>query len=177
MLIDKNLIIPEKVEHKEVGFGDEMLKHFVDATFTNSDRNWIEVTTNERGEALTSTHVELDENHPNFQALMKVTDMEKIHESTYRHNEEQKAEFEKMALDIAKREGLVQTDDTSPTRVLDYIFNDKEVDEDEMFALKIALFEIDKIKDSKNLDGKKALRKCKTRIDLLKSALNLYSEE
>ena len=34
----------------------------------------------------------------------------------------QKAEFEKMALDIAKREGLVQTDDTSPTRVLDYIF-------------------------------------------------------
>ena len=38
MLIDKNLIIPEKVEHKEVGFGDEMLKHFVDATFTNSDR-------------------------------------------------------------------------------------------------------------------------------------------
>ena len=53
----------------------------------------------------------------------------------------------------------------------------KEVDEDEMFALKIALFEIDKIKDSKNLDGKKALRKCKTRIDLLKSALNLYSEE
>ena len=43
--------------------------------------------------------------------------------------------------------------------ILDYIFNDKEVDEDEMFALKIALFEIDKIKDSKNLDGKKALRK------------------
>ena len=68
-----------------------MLKHFVDATFTNSDRNWIEVTTNERGEALTSTHVELDENHPNFQALMKVTDMEKIHESTYRHNEETKS--------------------------------------------------------------------------------------
>jgi len=59
-------IIVASVEHKEVGFGEELLKHFVDATFTNSDRNWIEVTTNERGEALTSTHVELDENHPNF---------------------------------------------------------------------------------------------------------------
>ena len=52
----------------------------------------------------------------------------------------------------------------------------KEADEDEMFALKIALFEVDKIKDSKNLDGKKALRKSKTRIELLKGAIDLYSE-
>ena len=52
------------VQHKQVGFGDEMLKHFVDARFTNSNRNWIEVITNEQGETLTSTHIELDENHP-----------------------------------------------------------------------------------------------------------------
>jgi hypothetical protein len=165
-----------KREHKEVGFGDGMLKYFVDARFTNSKRDWIEVLTNENKESLTSTHVEFDEKHPYFISLMKVTNIEKIHESTYRHNEEQKKEFEQVALAIAKREGLVQTDDTSPTRVLDFIFNPEEATEDEMFALKIALFEIDKIKDSKNLDGKKALRKCKTRIDLLKSALNLYSE-
>jgi len=165
-----------KREHKEVGFGDEMLKYFVDARFTSSNRDWIEVLTNENKESLTSTHVEFDEKHPYFISLMKVTNIEKIHESTYRHNEEQKKEFEQVALAIAKREGLVQTDDTSPTRVLDFIFNPEEATEDEMFALKIALFEIDKIKDSKNLDGKKALRKCKTRIDLLKSALNLYSE-
>ena len=62
-------------------------------------------------------------------------------------------------------------------QVLDFIFNPEEATEDEMFALKIALFEIDKIKNSKNLAGKKALRKCKTRIELLTSALNLYSEE
>jgi len=165
-----------KREHKEVGFGDGMLKYFVDARFTSSKRDWIEVLTNENKESLTSTHVEFDEKHPYFISLMKVTNIEKIHESTYRHNEEQKKEFEQVALAIAKREGLVQTDDTSPTRVLDFIFNPEEATEDEMFALKIALFEIDKIKDSKNLDGKKALRKCKTRIELLKSALNLYSE-
>ena len=165
-----------KREHKEVGFGDGMLKYFVDARFTNSKRDWIEVLTNENKESLTSTHVEFDEKHPYFISLMKVTNIEKIHESTYRHNEEQKKEFEQVALAIAKREGLVQTDDTSPNRVLDFIFNPEEATEDEMFALKIGLFEIDKIKDSKNLEGKKALRKCKTRIDLLKSALNLYSE-
>jgi UDP-N-acetylmuramate-alanine ligase len=165
-----------KREHKEVGFGDEMLKYFVDARFTSSKRDWIEVLTNENKESLTSTHVEFDEKHPYFISLMKVTNIEKIHESTYRHNEEQKKEFEQVALAIAKREGLVQTDDTSPNRVLDFIFNPEEATEDEMFALKIALFEIDKIRDSKNLDGKKALRKCKTRIELLKGALNLYCE-
>tara|TARA_B100000902_G_scaffold31983_1_gene38313 strand:- start:291 stop:812 length:522 start_codon:yes stop_codon:yes gene_type:complete len=165
------------VQHKQVGFGDEMLKHFVDARFTNSNRNWIEVITNEQGETLTSTHIELDENHPYFQALMKVTSIDKIHESTFRKVEEERKEFEKFALEIAKRDGLVQTDNTSPTRVLDFIFNPEEATEDEMFALKIALFEIDKIKNSKNLAGKKALRKCKTRIELLTSALNLYSEE
>ena len=112
-----------KREHKEVGFGDEMLKYFVDARFTSSKRDWIEVLTNENKESLTSTHVEFDEKHPYFISLMKVTNIEKIHESTYRHNEEQKKEFEQVALAIAKREGLVQTDDTSPNRVLDFIFN------------------------------------------------------
>ena len=35
-------------EHKQVGFGEELLKdHFVEARFTNSDRTWIEVITNE----------------------------------------------------------------------------------------------------------------------------------
>ena len=92
-----------KREHKEVGFGDGMLKYFVDARFTNSKRDWIEVLTNENKESLTSTHVEFDEKHPYFISLMKVTNIEKIHESTYRHNEEQKKEFEQVALAIAKR--------------------------------------------------------------------------
>ena len=74
MLIDKNLIIPEKVEHKEVGFGEELLKNILLSHFTNNERTWIEVLTNEQAEVLHHTHVEYDENHPNFQALMKVTD-------------------------------------------------------------------------------------------------------
>ena len=46
-----------------------------------------------------------------------------------------------------------------------------------MFALKIALFEIDEIKDSKDVKAKKAMRKCKTKLELLKSAIDLYSAE
>ena len=43
-------------EHKQVGFGEELLKdHFVEARFTNSDRTWIEVITNEKGDTLKPT--------------------------------------------------------------------------------------------------------------------------
>ena len=165
------------VEHKEVGFGEELLKNnFAGANFTNNERTWIEVLTNENGHSLSTHQIEYDLDHPNCQALMKFTTLYDIHESTYIKVNKERKEFEEFAISIAKRDGLVQTDDTSPSRILDYIFSDKEADEDEMFALKIALFEVDKIKDSKNLDGKKALRKSKTRIELLKGAIDLYSE-
>ena len=165
-------------EHKQVGFGEELLKdHFVEARFTNSDRTWIEVITNEKGDTLTSTHIEYDENQPYYQALMTVTNIDKIHEWTYNHNERQRKEFEAFALQVAKDEGLVQTDQQNPTKVLDLLFNEEEATEDEMFALKIAVFEIPKIKDSKNLDAKKALRKSKTRLELIKGAIDLYSAE
>jgi hypothetical protein len=99
-----------------------------------------------------------------------------LHENTYNRNETARKDFAKTSLEIATEAGLIQTDETSPTRVLDYIFS-KEENEDEMFALKIALFEIDEIKDSKNVKAKKAMRKCKTKLELLKSAIDLYSAE
>ena len=81
-------------EHKPVGYGEHLLKdHFVEARFTNSDRTWIEVITNEKGSSLTSTHIEFDENSWQYKALMTVTDVDKIHEATYHHNEKQRKEF------------------------------------------------------------------------------------
>jgi hypothetical protein len=158
-------------------FNEELLKnHLVSAHFTNSDRTWIEVLTNEVKGSLTPYHIEYDENHSLFQLLSKFVTVDQLHENTYARNEEARKEFEKSSLEIAVKAGLVQTDETSPTRVLDYIFNKKE-SEDEMFALKIALFEIDEIKDSKDVKAKKAMRKSKTKLELLKSAIDLYSAE
>ena len=44
-----------------------------------------------------------------------------------------------------------------------------------MFALKIALFELDKIRDSKNDELKRKLRQSKNKIDTLKVAFDLVS--
>jgi len=158
-------------------FNEELLKnHLVSAHFTNNERTWIEVLTNETADSLTPFHIEYDEKHHLFQLLSKFVTIDELHENTYNRNETARKDFEKASLEIASEAGLIQTDETSPTRVLDYIFS-KEENEDEMFALKIALFEIDEIKDSKNVKAKKAMRKCKTKLELLKSAIDLYSAE
>ena len=46
---------------------------------------------------------------------------------------------------------------------------------DQLFALKIALFELDKIRDSKNDELKRKLRQSKNKIDTLKVAFDLVS--
>ena len=70
-------------EHKTVGYSEELLKNnFVEARFTNNERTWIEVLTNEKGDSLTSTHIEFDENAWQYKALMTVTDIEFQGEAT-----------------------------------------------------------------------------------------------
>ena len=57
--------------------------------------------------------------------------------------------------------------------MINSIFNHKEDDKESLFALKIALFEIDFIKDSKDKEKKAALRKAKTPIEVLQVAFSM----
>ena len=52
------------------------------------------------------------------------------------------------------------------------IFQDEE-NEDHLFALKLALFEVKEIRDSKDNEGKKKLRQSKYKIEVLKIAFDL----
>ena len=53
---------------------------------------------------------------------------------------------------------------------------DETDNEDHLFALKLALFEVEKIRDSKNEELKKKLRQSKTKIDCLINALTIVQE-
>jgi len=52
------------------------------------------------------------------------------------------------------------------------IFEDED-NEDHLFAIKIALFELEKIRNSKNDDIKKKIRQAKTKIEALQAAFEL----
>ena len=60
-------------------------------------------------------------------------------------------------------------------QLVNAIFNDEE-NEEHLFALKLALFELDLIRDSKDDEGKKTLRQAKNKIEVLKIAINLITD-
>ncbi len=83
-----------------------------------------------------------------------------------------------MAMRIAKKEGLSFDTDTKNSKffptLIKGIFED-ESNEDHLFALKLALFEVEKIRDSKDNEAKKKIRQGKTKVEVLKAAFDVMN--
>ena len=105
--------------------------------------------------------------------------LDDLHESTYNQKKEERKLFEQEAIKIAQNSGLVFDMNRLDTKfypvLVKAIFEEAE-NEDHLFALKLALFEVDKIRDSKNEDLKKKLRQTKTKLDCLLTALTIVQE-
>ena len=126
--------------------------------------------------AINSYILEYDIDNPICQELLELCPLDDLHKNTYDKKQKEKKDFEDMVMRIAKKEGLVVDElelDTKfyPTLVK-AIFNE-EKNEDYLFALKLALFEIEKIRDSKDGELKKKLRQAKTKIEALKIAFEI----
>ena len=81
----------------------------------------------------------------------------------------------RLNIEIAKRDGLIGKIDTVNSDIFPLfvkaIFEDDNADH--LFALKLSLFELDKIKNSTNEEVKIQLRKSKTKIEALQAAFDL----
>ena len=103
--------------------------------------------------------------------------LDQLHESTYDKKKTEREIFESSALEIAKRNGLLvdnsKIDGVLFPTLVKAMFEDNE-NEDHLFALKLAIFETDKVMNSENTEEKSKLRKSKNKIDVLQSALELF---
>lgn len=155
--------------------------HFIDAYFIDSERQNIEIlTTSEDKSKVFPTIIPFDENNHMLQALKSVMSIDELHENTYKKKQTERKLFEEQVLNIAKKEGLLfneQKLDTKfyPTLVKAIVEN--QDNEDHLFALKLALFEIEKIRNSENSESKSKIRKGKTKIEVLTEAFKLISEK
>jgi len=159
---------------------EEYLKeHFITAYFVDNERTQITIlsTDEETGKKVIETTIEYDMEHPWCQALFKIIDLDGLHETTYLKLQNERKNFEELALQLAKKEGLIVETNKADSKffnmMIDSIFNYKEDDKESMFALKIALFELDFIKDSKDKEKKAAIRKAQTPIDVLQVAFSM----
>jgi len=159
---------------------EEYLKeHFLTAHFIDNERQNIEILmTNEEKTKTIPYYIPFDEKDVKFQALQSVMSVDQLHEATYQRKQQERKGFEDMVLQIAKKDGLIMDSNKIDTkfypRVVEAIFGDEE-NLDHVFALKLAIFELDAIKDSKNEDLKKKLRQSKTKREIIATACEILA--
>ena len=150
-------------------------ENYIIAYFIDNERKNIEVLLRD-GNKVNSHIVEYDTKYPVCQELLKVITIDDLHKNTYRKKQEQVKEFEETVIRVAKTRGIVLDEHKLDTKffpvLVNAIFKDKE-NEDHLFALKLALFELEKIRNSKDNEGKKKLRQSKNKIEVLKIAFDL----
>src|SRR6056300_452194 len=151
---------------------EEFLKdNFLTAYFIDNERKNIEVqTTAEDKKSVFTTIIPYEENNPQYQALTKYMNIDQLHESTYQKNKTEQKLFEDSVVDIAKRQGLIYDSDKIDSKfypkLVEALFANSE-NVDELFALKLALFDNEKIRDSLNEEAKKNLRQAKNKVDVI----------
>ena len=160
----------------------EYLKdNFITAYFCDDDRKFIEIlSTSEDKKETFPTVIPFDENEPQYKILLEFVTLDDLHENTYQLKKTEREMYEKELVEIAKKEGMVLESSMIDTKFFNLLskalFNfDPEKDSDKLFALKISLFEVDKIKDAPNDDKKAKLRKSKTLIEALQAAFEIYN--
>jgi hypothetical protein len=154
-------------------------ENYITASFIDNERKNIEVLLrDEKNEKVISHIVEYDEKYPVCQELLKIITLDDLHENTYQKKQKEKKAVEEMVVRIAKRDGLVFDEHRLDTKfyptIVKAMFEETE-NEDHLFALKLALFELKQIRDSKDIEVKKKLRQAKNKIELLKIAIDLMS--
>ena len=150
--------------------------NFLNAYFIDNERKNIEIlTTSEDKKTVLPTIIPFDEKHPSFVALSKYISIDQLHEETHNKKKKEREIFEQKVIEIAKRDGLLsntgRVDNNFFPLVVKTIF--AETNSDHLFTLKLSLFEIDKIRNSKNEELKKQLRQSKTYIQALECAFDL----
>ena len=159
---------------------EEYLKdNFLNAYFIDNERQNIEIlTTSEDKKSVVPTIIPYDTKHPYFVALSKFCNIDQLHENTHNKKKNEKEIFENKVIEIAKRDGLIsdnsKIDSSFFPNLVKAIFENED-NEDHLFALKLALFENEKITNSGKDELKKKLRQSKTKFEVLKVANEIIS--
>ena len=158
----------------------EYLKdNFITAYFCDDDRKFIEIlTTSEDKKETYPTVIPFDENEPQYKILLEFVTLDQLHEITHKRKQEERKLFEEQIMRIAEKDGMIMQGENETNfwpKVVKSIIEDTE-NEDHLFALKLALFEVEKIRDSENIELKGAIRKSKTKAEVLLNALKLILE-
>ena len=142
--------------------------NIIEAYYANSDNDTIEVIY-KQGEKAINHYLKVDYKDQDFKDLIEEYDTDKIAASTIARNRQ----YAKQLSDMVDQGIKSKTDVKQRVSVEEYIdsmlnFNSSDKQSAEiLFALKVKVFENDKVKSCNDKDLKSSLRSAKTPVDLI----------
>ena len=142
--------------------------NIIEAYYANSDNDTIEVIY-KQGEKAINHFLRVDYKNQDFKDLIKEYDTDKIAASTIARNRQ----YAKQLSDMVDQGIKSKTDVKQKVSVEEFIdsmlnFNSSDQQSAEiLFALKVKVFENDKVKSCNDKDLKSSLRSAKTPVDLI----------
>ena len=154
-------------------------KKIFTAHYIDNEQTTLEVMlgTEETG-VFDSMTIPYDPTEDNCKAVLGVINDDQLMENTYTRRKAEKQAFIDLAVSVAKEDNvdldpvLLESDSGYWPKFVSVLFTDVE-NEDHLFALKLALFENEKIRSSEDTDLKAELRQGKTKKDVLLAALKI----
>ena len=140
----------------------------IEAYYANSDNDCVEVIYKQDDKAI-NHYLKVDFNNQDFKDLIEEYDTDKIAASTIARNRQ----YAKQLSDMVDQGIKSKTDVKQRVSVEEYIdsmlnFNSSDKQSAEiLFALKVKVFENDKVKSCNDKDLKSSLRSAKTPVDLI----------
>lgn len=144
----------------------EFSGNIIEAYYTNPEHNSIEIIF-KKGEKAFNYHMNVNYDHPDFKEFIKEYSLEKVQQTTnqrlknYKENVEKAIENYKNNEYVSKTE-LEQTKKKIVDDFINFLINFNENDKKQMdllFNLKLKVFDLDRVKSSKNEEAKTKIRK------------------
>ena len=162
---------------------------FLTAYFANNERTVAKaIYVNDEGKEIPFV-VSAEDGNPQWKKILEKLSIDELHENTYNHIKKADEDFKDQVMSIAKERGMLIDIDAANTdqmkALLAIIFeepvfkkpSDERKHKEKLFGLKLALFEFDSIRESKNRDLKTQLRKAENAIDAMYIGLQLAKEQ
>ena len=164
--------------------------HFAHFTDDNKDTIRLELVeptlnskTGDDDVQLIEYYLEAKEGNAEFEELLKIVDIDALHENTVNYIRQERDRFEQTVMEIGIRENLIHNTDPITSNIYETITEllfspfDEEKQKEQLFMMKLKIFEVDEIKSSKNRPLKAKLRKAKNFVDVMKYSTMLISPE
>ena len=155
---------------------------FLTAHFSNNARTTVEVLWEDEEQNKVVSHHEAIDGDAVWEEIKENISIDALHENTYNYIKATQEAYKQQVLTFAKQDGLlydIKGTDTSVYKVLiEKLFEpfDPEANKEDLFLVKLQIFEQDAIKKSKDRKKKADLRKAKTIAEAIKYAIMILED-